>query len=100
MAAFGSSDLNSLKGFHKSLAKCVKRANKASRPRSEKHVSGEGDSSVADSSVASHSTGISLWSYSKVGSKRSGKCEYLRHCSYPLLRLLTFFAISSCLIRC
>lgn len=73
MAAFGSYDLNSLKGFHKSLAKCVKRANKASRPRSEKHVSGDGDSSVADESVASYSTGISLWSYSTIGSKRSGK---------------------------
>merc|ERR1712151_869297 len=73
VAAFGSYDLNSLKGFHKSLAKCIKRANKASLPKSEKHVLGDGDTSVADSSVVSHNTGVSLWSYYTAGSKRSGK---------------------------
>jgi len=80
VAAFGSYDVGALKEFHKSLSKCVKRANKASRPQSNKYsvVSGvEGCSSIDDDdlSLASHNTGVSLWSYYSAGSRRGGKCK-------------------------
>lgn len=77
VAAFGSYDVEALKEFHNSLSKCVKRANKASRPKSNKLsiVSREEGSSCIDDdmSVASHNTGVSLWSYYSAGSRRGGK---------------------------
>lgn len=77
IAAFGSYDANALKEFHKTLSKCIKRANKASRPKSEKHYAISGDegclSNDDDVSLASHTTGVSLWSYYTAGSTRSSK---------------------------